>query len=101
MPQRFSRLRRSRKLVVSFYRNTELIMFDIRLSDEQRAFQQLAREFAENEIKPIALDLDSRPNWEDRIPWDVLKKGSPLGFRLFVRQEEKGRVGGSDYLPGF
>lgn len=42
-------------------------MFDIRLSDEQRAYQQLAREFAQNEIKPVALELDKKPNWEDRI----------------------------------
>ena len=73
-------------------------MFDIRLNDEQRAFRQLAREFAEKEIKPIALDLDSRPNWEDRIPWDVLKKGSQLGFRTFVLQEENGGAGASDHL---
>jgi alkylation response protein AidB-like acyl-CoA dehydrogenase len=73
-------------------------MFDIRLSDEQRAFRQLAREFAEKEIKPVALDLDSRPNWEDRIPWDVLKKGSQLGFRTFVLQEENGGAGASDHL---
>jgi hypothetical protein len=30
----------------------ELIMCDIRLSDEQRQFQKLARDFAQNEIKP-------------------------------------------------
>jgi alkylation response protein AidB-like acyl-CoA dehydrogenase len=73
-------------------------MFDIRLNDEQRAFRQMAREFAEKEIKPVALDLDSRPNWEDRIPWDVLKKGSQLGFRTFVLQEENGGAGASDHL---
>ena len=54
-------------------------MFDIRLNDEQRAFRDMARDFAEKEIKPIALELDSRPNWEDRIPWDVLKNHSALG----------------------
>ena len=27
-------------------------MFDIRLNEDQRAFQRLAREFAENEIPP-------------------------------------------------
>ncbi|MBT3764680.1 MAG: hypothetical protein HOB79_16165 [Rhodospirillaceae bacterium] len=73
-------------------------MFDIRLNDEQRAFQQLARDFAENEIKPIALEFESRPNWEDRIPWDVLKKGSQLGFRTFVLSEENGGTGVSDHL---
>jgi alkylation response protein AidB-like acyl-CoA dehydrogenase len=73
-------------------------MFDIRLNEEQRAFQQLAREFAQNEIKPIALELDARPSWEDRIPWEVLKKGSQLGFRTFVLQEENGGAGASDHL---
>jgi alkylation response protein AidB-like acyl-CoA dehydrogenase len=73
-------------------------VFDIRLNDEQRAFQQMAREFAQNEIKPIALELDRKPDWEDRIPWDVLKKGSQLGFRTFVLSEENGGAGASDQL---
>ena len=73
-------------------------MFDIRLNEEQRAFREMAREFAENEIKPVALELDARPNWEDRIPWEVLKKGSQLGFRTFVLQEENGGAGASDHL---
>ena len=71
-------------------------MFDIRLSEEQRAYRDLAREFAENEIKPIALELDRKPNWEERIPWEVLKKGSQLGFRTFVLKEENGGAGASD-----
>jgi alkylation response protein AidB-like acyl-CoA dehydrogenase len=73
-------------------------MFDIRLNEEQRAFQRMAREFAQDEIKPIALELDARPKWEDRIPWDVLKKGSQLGFRTFVLSEENGGAGASDHL---
>src|SRR5688572_4299180 len=73
-------------------------MFDIRLNDEQRAYQQLAREFAQNEIQPLALDLDRKANWEERIPWEVLKKGSKLGFRTFALQEENGGAGASDHL---
>jgi alkylation response protein AidB-like acyl-CoA dehydrogenase len=73
-------------------------MFDIRLNEEQRAFQQMAREFAQDAIRPIALELDARPKWEDRIPWDVLKKGSQLGFRTFVLSEENGGAGASDHL---
>jgi alkylation response protein AidB-like acyl-CoA dehydrogenase len=73
-------------------------MFDIRLSEEQRAFRDLAREFAQEEIKPLALELDRKPNWEDRIPWETLKKGSQLGFRTFVLQEENGGAGVSDHL---
>jgi alkylation response protein AidB-like acyl-CoA dehydrogenase len=73
-------------------------MFDIRLNETQRAYRDLAREFAQNEIKPIALELDKKPNWEDRIPWEVLKKGSKLGFRTFALSEENGGAGASDHL---
>ena len=73
-------------------------MFDIRLSDEQREFQRLAREFAQKEIKPVAIALDQEPKWEKRVPWDLLKKGSQLGFRTFVLSEENGGSGASDQL---
>jgi alkylation response protein AidB-like acyl-CoA dehydrogenase len=73
-------------------------MFDVRLSDEQREFQKLARDFAQKEIKPVCMALDPKPNWEDRVPWDVLKKGSQLGFRTFVLSEENGGSGMSDHL---
>ena len=55
-------------------------MFDIRLSPEQREFRDLARKFAQEEIKPKAMKLDLEPVWEKRVPWDLLKKGSQLGF---------------------
>jgi len=73
-------------------------MFDVRLSDEQREFQKLARDFAQKEIKPVCMALDPKPNWEDRVPWEVLKKGSQLGFRTFVLSEENGGSGMSDHL---
>ena len=73
-------------------------MFDIRLNEQQLAFRDLAREFAQKEIKPYALELDRKPNWEDRIPWELLKKGSQLGFRTFVLSEENGGAGASDHL---
>ena len=73
-------------------------MFDIRLNEQQLAFQELARNFAEKEIKPIALELEKQPKWEDRIPWEVLKKGSQLGFRSFALSEENGGAGASDHL---
>src|SRR5688572_28374809 len=73
-------------------------MFDVRLSEEQRQFQKLARDFAQNEIKPRAMPLDREPDWEKRVPWDLLKKGSQLGFRTFVLSEENGGSGMSDQL---
>ncbi len=73
-------------------------MFDVRLSDEQRQFQKLARDFAQKEIKPKAMPLDPEPDWEKRVPWELLKKGSQLGFRTFVLSEENGGAGMSDHL---
>ena len=73
-------------------------MFDVRLSDEQREFQRLARDFAQKEIKPKAMPLDKEPEWEKRVPWDLLKQGSQLGFRTFVLSEENGGAGMADHL---
>lgn len=73
-------------------------MFDIRLSQEQRAFRDLARKFAQERIKPVAMALDREPQWEKRIPWDLLREGSRLGFRTFVLQPENGGSGMSDHL---
>ena len=73
-------------------------MFDIRLSDEQREFRNLARKFAQERIKPTAMALDLEPDWEKRVPWDLLKEGSQLGFRTFVLDEENGGSGMSDHL---
>jgi alkylation response protein AidB-like acyl-CoA dehydrogenase len=68
-------------------------VFDIRLSEAQREFRDLARKFAQEEIKPNAMALDREPDWEKRVPWDLLKRGSQLGFRTFVPQEENGADG--------
>ena len=73
-------------------------MFNIRLSEEQREFRDLARKFAQEEIKPKAMPLDREQDWEKRVPWDLLKRGSQLGFRTFVLQEENGGSGMSDHL---
>ena len=74
------------------------IVFDIRLSQEQREFRDLARKFAQEEIKPKAMQRDLVTEWEKRVPWDLLKQGSQLGFRTFVLQEENGGSGMSDHI---
>ena len=73
-------------------------MFDIRLSQEQREFRDLARKFAQEDIKPTAMPLDPENDWEKRVPWGLLKQGSQLGFRTFVLQEENGGSGMSDHI---
>ncbi|MFQ6111018.1 MAG: acyl-CoA dehydrogenase family protein, partial [Nitrospinota bacterium] len=56
-------------------------MVDFQLTEEQLALQRLAREFAEKEIKPVAAELDAKPNPADCFSWDLVRKLSRLGFR--------------------
>jgi acyl-CoA dehydrogenase len=47
-----------------------------RLSDEQKALRDLAREFAEREIRPVAADYDER----SQHPADVIAKSHEVGL---------------------
>jgi len=49
---------------------------DFSLTDEQRAIQELFREFADRELRPIAADLDIEP----RFPREVFTRAGELGF---------------------
>ena len=50
--------------------------FSINLKPEHKEIQELARTFADNEIAPIANQIDQ----EDKIPDELIKKMSELGF---------------------
>ena len=61
---------------------------DFRLTEEQRAIQETARDFAEREFRPHA------PEWDQQeiFPVDALRKAAALGFAgIYVRDD----VGGS------
>ena len=49
---------------------------DFSLSNEQRNWQMTARKFANEEIKPITLDLDEAPDAHGTFDWDIVEKGS-------------------------
>lgn len=60
---------------------------DFDLSDDQIAFQDMARGFAEAEMKPYAGD------WDDGavFPVDALRKGAALGFAgIYVKEKHGG-----------
>src|SRR6478735_7524208 len=57
---------------------------DFSLSNEQRSWQMTARKFAEEQIKPITLDLDEAPDAHGTFDWDIVEKGSWLGFRTMA-----------------
>jgi hypothetical protein len=59
------------------------------LTSEQRAIQELAREFAKNEVDPIVDEIDEA----QRFPLEVMKKAGELGFLGILFPEEYGGAG--------
>ncbi len=68
-------------------------MIGFSLTDEQKALQELARDFAQNEIAPVALELDRTGQY----PHDLLKKAHGLGLLNLTIEEEYGG-GGQGWL---
>ena len=64
-------------------------MIDFTLTDEQAALQQLAREFAEKEIKPNAAHHDET----GEFPMATIKKMGALGLMGVEVPEEYGGAG--------
>lgn len=54
---------------------------DFSLNEEQRAWQAKARNFAVAELRPISLKCDQIGNPTSTFDWEIIKKGSRLGFR--------------------
>ena len=59
------------------------------LNDEQKMIQPLARDFARNEMAPVAADYDQSHEY----PWPVIKKAQELGFTTLNVPEEYGGLG--------
>jgi len=62
---------------------------DFSWSEDQRAYQQLARDFAEAELAPHAARWDA----ESIFPVDVIKKAGSLGFCSIYCRPERGGMG--------
>ena len=56
-------------------------MIDFELTEEQLTIQDMARKFAEREIRPIAEGLDRSQHLLEDFPWALVKKGSEVGLR--------------------
>jgi alkylation response protein AidB-like acyl-CoA dehydrogenase len=67
------------------------------LTPEQREIQQVCREFAQREIRPIAADVDEA---DTETPWEVWYKAASLGLTSFMLPEEFGGGGLCDCLTG-
>jgi acyl-CoA dehydrogenase len=63
------------------------------LTPEQREIQQLCREFAEREIRPISLAVDEA---DTEMPWEIWHKAAALGLTSFMLPERLGGGGMED-----
>src|SRR3989304_3770158 len=63
-------------------------MLDFDLTEEQKALQKMARDFAEKEIRPIAEKLDRSQNLLQDFPWEMIKKADALGLRTIGLPKE-------------
>ena len=63
---------------------------DFRLTKEQLLVRTMVREFAENEVKPIASEIDE----EERFPMETVEKMAKLGMMGIYFPKEYGGAGG-------
>src|SRR3954463_3484303 len=70
-------------------------MVDFTLTDEQKALREMARDFAQKEIRPVAWEYDRDGTWPD----DILRKAWDVGLMNSHIAEEYGGPGAS-YLEG-
>src|SRR5690242_12862802 len=70
-------------------------MVDFTLTDEQIALREMAHDFAEKEIRPVAWEYDRDGTW----PEEILRKAWELGLMNVHTPEEYGGPGAS-YLEG-
>jgi len=61
---------------------------DLQLNEEQEMIRKMARDFAQNELAPVAAELDE----EGEPPLDNLKKMAELGFMGLAIPEEYGGI---------
>ena len=66
---------------------------DFSLTEEQRAWQMKARKFADEEIRPISLKREQIEDPKLTWDWEIIKKGSKLGFRTLAVPKEWGGHG--------
>ena len=58
----------------------------MRLTEDQKTIQELARSFAETELAPIAAQIDQ----EERIPKEIIEKMAEIGFTALNVPEQYG-----------
>lgn len=66
---------------------------DFEMTEDQKMLYRVTCEFAREELRPKAKELDKKENPLDRIDWELITKASQLGFRTLTWPEEYGGIG--------
>ena len=66
---------------------------DVRLREDQLAWQAKARGFARDVLRPKSLERDGVADPRAAFDWDLIREGSRLGFRTAVVAKEWGGHG--------
>ncbi|MFI5051280.1 MAG: acyl-CoA dehydrogenase family protein [Gaiellales bacterium] len=75
----------------------ELAPYTPGLSDEQHEIQEVAREFARREIRPVAAEVDEK---DVHTPLDVVYRAAEVGLTHYMLPEDVGGGGIEDVLTG-
>jgi butyryl-CoA dehydrogenase len=67
---------------------------DFSLTKEQVLFQQMIRDFAENEVKPLAAEIDE----QERFPIETVKKMAEIGIMGIPIPKQFGGAGGNNVM---
>lgn len=62
---------------------------NFQLTEEHRLIQKMVREFAENEVRPLAAEIDEK----DEFPWKIYKRMAELGILAMTLPAEYGGAG--------
>ena len=69
-------------------------MIGFELDEEQLRMKEMAHEFAEKEMRPVAGEYDET----EHFPWPVMKKAADLGLLTYALPEEYGGAGVSSVI---
>ena len=64
------------------------------LTKEQELFQQMIRDFAENEVKPLAAEIDE----QERFPIETVEKMAKIGILGITTPKQYGGAGGDNLM---
>ncbi len=74
------------------------LLMDYRETDEQRMIRETVRKFVENEMKPVVMEYDHKPDPGDCYPWELLKAAARMGLTTMSIPTEYGGGGVTDLV---